>query len=46
VSKEIIIIFNWTSLPTVEDSERNDGSEEKPYFMSRKLMAILSKKNK
>jgi solute carrier family 44 (choline transporter-like protein), member 2/4/5 len=38
--------FNQLSFIVVEDSERNDGSEEKPYFMSRKLMAILSKKNK
>lgn len=29
----------------LEDSERNDGSREKPYFMSRELMNILSKKN-
>lgn len=30
---------------TVEDSERNDGSEEKPYFMSKNLMRILGKGN-
>jgi len=30
----------------LEDSERNDGSSEKPYFMSRDLMKILGKKNK
>jgi choline transporter-like protein 2/4/5 len=30
----------------VEDLERNDGSAEKPYFMSKGLMKILSKKNK
>lgn len=29
----------------VEDSERNDGSEEKPYKMSKNLMKILGKKN-
>jgi len=29
----------------LEDSERNDGSQEKPYFMSRELMKILRKKN-
>lgn len=30
----------------VEDLERNDGSAEKPYFMSKNLMKILNKKNK
>nr|XP_053656194.1 choline transporter-like protein 4 isoform X2 [Cherax quadricarinatus] len=30
----------------LEDCERNDGSEEKPYFMSKDLMKILDKKNK
>lgn len=30
----------------MEDSERNDGSAEKPYYMSKNLMSILGKKNK
>ncbi|XP_075226187.1 choline transporter-like 2 [Lycorma delicatula] len=30
----------------LEDCERNDGSPDKPYFMSKKLMKILGKKNK
>lgn len=30
----------------LEDCERNDGSVEKPYFMSKNLMKILGKKNK
>ncbi|XP_054879635.1 choline transporter-like protein 4 isoform X2 [Poeciliopsis prolifica] len=30
----------------LEDMERNDGSLQKPYFMSRKLMKILNKSNK
>ncbi|XP_063042135.1 choline transporter-like protein 4 [Engraulis encrasicolus] len=30
----------------LEDLERNDGSMEKPYFMSKNLMKILNKKNK
>ncbi|KAJ8921441.1 hypothetical protein NQ315_003059 [Exocentrus adspersus] len=30
----------------VEDCERNDGSAEKPYFMSKNLMRIFGKKNK
>lgn len=30
----------------VEDCERNDGSAEKPYFMSKQLMKILGRKNK
>ncbi len=29
----------------VEDSERNDGSPEKPYFMSKELMRIIGKQN-
>ncbi|XP_046403797.1 choline transporter-like protein 2 isoform X5 [Ischnura elegans] len=29
----------------LEDGERNDGSAEKPYFMSKNLMKILGKKN-
>ncbi|CAJ1083219.1 choline transporter-like protein 4 [Xyrichtys novacula] len=30
----------------LEDLERNDGSQQKPYYMSRNLMKILSKSNK
>ncbi|XP_015276283.1 PREDICTED: choline transporter-like protein 4 [Gekko japonicus] len=30
----------------LEDLERNDGSLEKPYYMSKSLMKILNKKNK
>ncbi|KAB7504065.1 Choline transporter-like protein 2 [Armadillidium nasatum] len=30
----------------LEDSERNDGSREKPYYMSKELKKILHKKNK
>ncbi|XP_053151517.1 choline transporter-like protein 4 isoform X2 [Hemicordylus capensis] len=30
----------------LEDLERNDGSKEKPYYMSKSLMTILHKKNK
>ncbi|KAF7210861.1 choline transporter-like protein 4 [Nothobranchius furzeri] len=30
----------------LEDLERNDGSAEKPYFMSKNLMKILNKSNK
>ncbi|XP_074034090.1 choline transporter-like 2 isoform X2 [Leptinotarsa decemlineata] len=30
----------------LEDCERNDGSAEKPYFMSKSLMKIFGKKNK
>lgn len=31
---------------SVQDSEENDGSPDKPYYMSRDLMEILGKKNK
>ncbi|GLH00594.1 CTL-like protein 1 [Gryllus bimaculatus] len=30
----------------LEDLERNDGSVEKPYYMSKNLLKILGKKNK
>ena len=30
----------------VEDCERNDGSPDRPYFMSKKLLNILRKRNK
>ncbi|KAL3320351.1 hypothetical protein Ciccas_000963 [Cichlidogyrus casuarinus] len=30
----------------MEDLERNDGTEEKPYYMSRRLMEVLGTKNK
>uniref|UniRef100_A0A171AMW2 Choline transporter-like protein n=1 Tax=Triatoma infestans TaxID=30076 RepID=A0A171AMW2_TRIIF len=30
----------------LEDCERNDGSVERPYFMSRNLRQILGKRNK
>lgn len=29
----------------LEDLERNDGSKEKPYFMSKNLMRLLGKRN-
>lgn len=32
-------------LSFLEDLERNDGSAEKPYYMSKDLMKILGKKN-
>ena len=31
---------------TVEDLEMNDGSPDKPYYMSKGLMGVLGKKNK
>lgn len=31
--------------PSVEDLERNDGSMQKPFYMSKNLMKILNKKN-
>jgi len=30
----------------LEDCERNDGTESKPFFMSKDLMKILHKENK
>ena len=29
----------------VEDTERNDGSPDRPYYMNKELMKILGKKN-
>lgn len=40
ISQLILNLFS-----TVEDCERNDGSAEKPYFMSKGLMRILGNKN-
>lgn len=34
------------ALSTVEDLERNDGSAERPYFMSSTLKKLLNKTNK
>lgn len=34
------------SFVAVEDCERNDGSPDKPYYMSKDLMKIFGKKNK
>ena len=34
------------ALVTVEDYERNDGTEEHPYFMSDNLKKLLNVKNK
>lgn len=33
-------------LSAVEDLERNDGSAERPYFMSSTLKKLLNKTNK
>lgn len=38
--------INTVFLCFLEDSERHDGSPEKPYYMSKKLKKILGKKNK
>lgn len=38
---------NWKFyLSTVEDCERNDGSPDRPFFMSKQLRKILGKSNK
>lgn len=38
--------INTVFLCFLEDCERHDGSQQKPYYMSKKLMKILGKKNK
>lgn len=37
------IATNTIFLCFIEDSERNDGSAERPYFMSNKLKQLLQK---
>ncbi|KAG8534642.1 hypothetical protein GDO81_018941 [Engystomops pustulosus] len=41
-------LHHHLSIPsrTVEDLERNDGSTERPYYMSTNLQKLLNKKNK
>lgn len=40
------VCFSTTSSHvTVEDLERNDGSAERPYFMSQNLLTLLKKSN-
>ena len=40
------VVLFIASFILVEDCERHDGSPQKPYYMSKKLMKLLSKKNK
>lgn len=40
-----IIYLFLLILVSVEDSERNDGSAERPFYMSRRLMNILGTRN-
>jgi len=42
--KEWIVLTN--SFFPVEDLERNDGSAEKPYYMSESLQKLLNKQNR
>ncbi len=39
------VLIGAVALLSVMDLERNDGSAEKPYYMSKELMRILGKKN-
>lgn len=44
---EVIFIFlSVFPASLVEDLERNDGSAERPYLMSDRLLKVLNKKNK
>ena len=49
-SKQVKLYLFFSSIFSlcfsVEDLEMNDGSAEKPYFMSKNMMKILGKKNK
>lgn len=38
---DILIFFS----KIVEDAERNDGTTERPYFMSERLMEMAANKN-
>ena len=46
MSSVVTSIKPVTIISTVEDLERNDGSQEKPYYMPKGLMKLLGKKNK
>ncbi len=45
IMKTVKLTVQIFSIP-VEDSERHDGSPEKPYYMSKPLKKLLGKKNK
>ncbi|PIO62422.1 hypothetical protein TELCIR_16016 [Teladorsagia circumcincta] len=45
VSRSLLQIPYEERLHYVEDSEQNDGSAEKPYYMSKNLQRILDIKN-
>ena len=44
ISNVLSIGFDTIYISVLEDFERNDGSDEKHYFMSNKLKRILLKK--
>lgn len=37
-------MFNTILFPLVNDCERNDGTQAKPFYMSKRLMKIFRKK--
>lgn len=41
----VACVLLWCVKLTVEDLERNDGTAERPYFMSERLLETLQKKN-
>lgn len=40
------IAIDTIFLSVLEDLDKNDGSHEKPYFMSSEMMEIMHKHNK
>ena len=46
IVKDVQRMVYHVSLNAVEDLERNKGTDEQPYFMSKKLMKLLNVKNK
>ena len=44
--KKIFFDLYFDIFIAVEDLEMNDGTPEKPYYMSKGLMKIIGKKNK
>ena len=42
----VLKLISFLLFIAVQDTEQNDGSPEKPYYMSQDLMEILGKKNK
>lgn len=45
ITSVAVLLNYFFFLFPVEDTERNDGSNDRPYYMNKELMKILGKKN-